>query len=592
MAYTAPNTKQEPPSPAKPVTPYALLTHAFVLVSSTKSRITITTVLTNLLRIHDPDAILSAVYLIFNHIAPPYDGVDFGLGGSVLHTAVQSVTGKSNRFLKNLWDRTHDAGDVAFEAKKDIKMLTKPAPITVAKIGLSESVPLRIGSPFSLIMLASITRSLSSMFDKLGTRAFVDQYEYDGQESKSMPRFCRGTQSQTPTSRQATDAYPPLNGEPLSAKQIKPEWKAALDAAVKAGKIPNIPPSSSPDGGTPTYPAGTDMTAVCSWSASKCQGPNDIHQGADNYVGINFDDGPTQSTPRLNQFLLKNNISATRFLIGGQVAGMTSAFKDIIKDPNQQLAVHTYTHHQMTTLTNEQVAAELGWTLQVILDLSGFLPSLWRGPLGDVDNRVRAIAEELFGLIHVSWNYDTNDWCFGQSPTQTACPGETPGETPESVTQYIDNTLAGPKAPGVLMLEHELSDTTVGFFEEHTWTGIQKNGWKHANVAEMLGLPWYTNAASPKGPKTTPTSVLKVGGLHATDAVAGKNGTAATGGASGTAASGAAAGTKPAGSTAGASTAGTTGVKKSSASSMVATSGAVGSAIVALAAAAICAMLV
>ncbi|CAD6953172.1 unnamed protein product [Tilletia caries] len=135
--HTAPNTKQEPAGPAKPVTPYALLTHAFVLVSSTKSRITITTVLTNLLRvlrIHDPDAILPAVYLISNHIAPPYDGVELGLGGSVLHKAVQSVTGKSSRFLKNLWDRTGDAGDVAFEAKKDIKMLTKPAPITVAKL--------------------------------------------------------------------------------------------------------------------------------------------------------------------------------------------------------------------------------------------------------------------------------------------------------------------------------------------------------------------------------------------------------------------------------------------------------------------------
>ncbi|KAE8241894.1 hypothetical protein A4X03_0g8066 [Tilletia caries] len=63
--------------------------------------------------------------------------------------------------------------------------------------------------------------------------------------------------------RQWTDACPPLNGEPLSNKQIKPEWKAALDAAIKAGKIPNIPPSSS-DGGTPTYPAGTNMTTVCS----------------------------------------------------------------------------------------------------------------------------------------------------------------------------------------------------------------------------------------------------------------------------------------------------------------------------------------
>ncbi|CAD6945718.1 unnamed protein product, partial [Tilletia caries] len=234
----------------------------------------------------------------------------------------------------------------------------------------------------------------------------------------------------------------------------------------------------------------------------KCQGPNDIHQGANNYVGINFDDDPTQSIPRLKQFLLKNHISATRFLTGGQVAGMTSAFKDIIKDPSPQLAVHTYTHQQMTI-----------------------------------------------------------------------------------------NALAGPKAPGVLMLEHELSDTAVGFFEEHTWTGIQKKGWKHANVAEMLGLPWYTNAVLFKGPKTTPTSVLKVVGINATDAVADKNGTAATGGASGTAASGAAAGSKHAGSTAGASTASTTGVKKLSASSMVATSGAAGLAIVALAAA-ICAMLI
>ncbi|CAD6977776.1 unnamed protein product [Tilletia controversa] len=316
--------------------------------------------------------------------------------------------------------------------------------------------------------------------------------------------------------RQWTDACPPLNGEPLSNKQIKPEWKAALDAAIKAGKIPNIPPSSS-DGGTPTYPAVASCGTV-----------------SDSFIA-----DPTQSIPRLKQFLLKNHISATRFLTGGQVAGMTSAFKDIIKDPSPQLAVHTYTHQQMTV------------GLAVFISLYFVTTSTLSG---DVDNRVRAIAEGLFGLRHI-------------------------------------NALAGPKAPGVLMLEHELSDTAVGFFEEHTWTGIQKKGWKHANVAEMLGLPWYTNAVLSKGPKTTPTSVLKVVGINATDAVADKNGTAATGGASGTAASGAAAGSKHAGSTAGASTASTTGVKKLSASSMVATSGAAGLAIVALAAA-ICAMLI
>ncbi|KAE8226112.1 hypothetical protein CF319_g1253 [Tilletia indica] len=134
--HTLPNNKSPGEEP-KPITPYALLTHAFVLVSSTKSRITITTVLTNLLRvlrIHDPQAILPAVYLISNHIAPPYDGIELGIGGSIVHKAIQSVTGKSGRYLKNLWDRTGDPGDVAFEAKKDIKMLTKPAPITVAKL--------------------------------------------------------------------------------------------------------------------------------------------------------------------------------------------------------------------------------------------------------------------------------------------------------------------------------------------------------------------------------------------------------------------------------------------------------------------------
>ncbi|CAD6969860.1 unnamed protein product [Tilletia controversa] len=60
MAHTAPNTEQETPGPAKPMT-HALLTHAFVILSSTKSGITNTAVLTSLLRvfrIHDPDAIL------------------------------------------------------------------------------------------------------------------------------------------------------------------------------------------------------------------------------------------------------------------------------------------------------------------------------------------------------------------------------------------------------------------------------------------------------------------------------------------------------------------------------------------------------
>lgn len=71
------------------------------------------------------------------------------------------------------------------------------------------------------------------------------------------------------------------------------------------------------------------------------------------------------------------------------------------------IAVHTYTHPYMTTLTNEQVIAELGFTMQIIHDSSGGrLPKYWRPPYGDSDNRVRAIAKEVFGLTTVIWNQE------------------------------------------------------------------------------------------------------------------------------------------------------------------------------------------
>lgn len=117
--------------------PYALLSHACILLSTTRSRLIIVTVLTNLLRVlmyHDTEALLPCIYLVSNHIAPPYDGVELGLGGSIVNQSIKNVTGKSSSHLRNLWNKTGDPGDVAFEAKKDVKTLighsTKPIEIT------------------------------------------------------------------------------------------------------------------------------------------------------------------------------------------------------------------------------------------------------------------------------------------------------------------------------------------------------------------------------------------------------------------------------------------------------------------------------
>lgn len=71
------------------------------------------------------------------------------------------------------------------------------------------------------------------------------------------------------------------------------------------------------------------------------------------------------------------------------------------------LAVHTWSHPHMTTLSNEAILAQLGWTMQIISDSSGGrVPRYWRPPYGDADNRVRAIAEGIFGLTAILWNYE------------------------------------------------------------------------------------------------------------------------------------------------------------------------------------------
>jgi len=80
-----------------------------------------------------------------------------------------------------------------------------------------------------------------------------------------------------------------------------------------------------------------------------------------------------------------------------------------------QLSVHTWSHPYLTTLTNEQIVAELGWTAKAIKEITGVTPNTMRPPYGDIDDRVRAIAMAM-GFTPIIWtgygdsNFDTDDW--------------------------------------------------------------------------------------------------------------------------------------------------------------------------------------
>ena len=117
--------------------PYALLTHAFVSLSQTRSRVAIINILTNVLRtiiLHYPTSLLPAVYLLSNSLGPQFIPIELGLGASIISRSIQQISGLSAAALKRLYTTTGDVGDVAFAAKSNVRTLIPHASLTVSYV--------------------------------------------------------------------------------------------------------------------------------------------------------------------------------------------------------------------------------------------------------------------------------------------------------------------------------------------------------------------------------------------------------------------------------------------------------------------------
>ncbi|GAA5902828.1 hypothetical protein JCM8208_006486 [Rhodotorula glutinis] len=295
--------------------------------------------------------------------------------------------------------------------------------------------------------------------------------------------------------RQSTSYPEPLQRGPPPRQP----WIDTYNAAKAAGKIPSFAPARLNSDGVPFYSGGvaTDDKGVCSWSQAHCFGDNDIYDAPDGMYAINFDDGPVPASIPLYNFLEKENQTGTHFLIGTNVVDYPDAFKKVL-DIGGHVAVHTWSHPYMTTMDDMQVLGELGWTAQAIFDHSnGIVPAFWRPPYGDADARVRAIAEEVFGLKLVGWNRDSNDWCLNENPGSACAAYGLSGAS--DLEAELRGWQTGAKSPGCIGLEHETGSLIVNAFIA-TYPGIKQHGWDARCVPDMFDLDWYQNGKNNDGP--------------------------------------------------------------------------------------------
>lgn len=125
-------------------------------------------------------------------------------------------------------------------------------------------------------------------------------------------------------------------------------------------------------------------------------------------VALTYDDGPhSTNTKRLLQILADNNVKATFFELGDRLTWAGSKeCAQMVYAAGHELASHTYTHSNLTRLSEEELQKEFSKTREIIYEYTGEYPTFVRAPGGNVNDTVKKYA---FAPL-INWSVDTRDW--------------------------------------------------------------------------------------------------------------------------------------------------------------------------------------
>jgi peptidoglycan-N-acetylglucosamine deacetylase len=188
-------------------------------------------------------------------------------------------------------------------------------------------------------------------------------------------------------------------------------------------------------------------------------------------VALTFDDGPGAATPQIESILEREQVPATFFVIGDQVAGHQELLRRALAD-GDAIGDHTWDHANMSGGGRSD---EIARTQAAIRAATGYTPCLVRPPYGATSS---ALVSELHGdgLESVLWNVDPTDWA-------------TPG------TAAIESRVLSQVRPGSIVLLHDgggnRSQTVAAL--PAIIHALAARGYRFATVPQLLGYP--TNVA-------------------------------------------------------------------------------------------------
>jgi peptidoglycan/xylan/chitin deacetylase (PgdA/CDA1 family) len=182
-------------------------------------------------------------------------------------------------------------------------------------------------------------------------------------------------------------------------------------------------------------------------------------------VALTFDDGPVADTQRLLGMLASAGVKATFFDIGEMAADNPEAVRAELEQGNE-VGNHSWSHPQMTHLTDDRVRDQVHRTAQELASIDGLRPTLFRPPYGDMNDRVRAVLAEQGDPV-ILWSVDTLDWLH---------------RDPDSVYR---RAVSGVR-PGSIVLMHDIHPTTVAAVPR-VIAELTRRGYTFVTVSELFG---------------------------------------------------------------------------------------------------------
>jgi peptidoglycan/xylan/chitin deacetylase (PgdA/CDA1 family) len=261
-------------------------------------------------------------------------------------------------------------------------------------------------------------------------------------------------------------AAPRLSGEGIAA---------APKASVPPAESQPVPPTDELSPGAPARPAhspgpGPTPSAPPSHSLTRSEAALEIAHGPTEgkRIALTFDAGSSAApTPAILAALRANGLHCTFFLTGRWTETNPGMVRQIV-DAGHELGNHTYTHPDLTHVSDEKVKTELEQTEEEVQRVTGrSTKPYFRPPFGARDARVlRLAAAEGYRCIY--WTTDSWD---------SVKKGIRPREIEERVLRKA--------RPGSIILMHCGSQATADALPDII-RSLKAEGYEIVTVSDLL----------------------------------------------------------------------------------------------------------